>query len=435
MSYMVRGVSFIYNVMRKLVFLLCLWICCYSLCVGKETGTTLFNAGEKGINSYRIPSIVTTKDGSLLVFCEARKVSWQDKSPTDIVMKRSQDNGKTWSEIQTLTQTQSGAFMDPTPVVDYISGKIMLFTSYWPDDNHTGEKNIVFVITSTDNGKTWSKAKEVGNLFPIGRNKKIIGFGPGSGLQIKGEKFKNRMILPLRVLDVKEGQKYDVAAYSDNQGKTWKVGTAMAVDNELQIAESPLGVLVYNSRIPNGRMVGRSTDGGVTWRDSKKDPYLPGVSKGCQGSVLGNDSVLFYSGIKGTEASDEFDERAKLTLYKSIDSGLNWREHNLIHEKASGYSCMTFLTDGRIAIVYEAASTDGFTRKSIPGSRPLKRPEGWMKIDFNVITDIPAPAYSTYYYQRTSLFEQLPVYSDDIVFIGNSITEEMNGLNNSIILM
>lgn len=31
--------------------------------------------------------------------------------------------------------------------------------------------------------------------------------------------------------------------------------------------------------------------------------------------------------------------------------------------------------------------------------------------------------YSTYYYQRASLFEQLPISSDDILFIGNSITD------------
>lgn len=31
--------------------------------------------------------------------------------------------------------------------------------------------------------------------------------------------------------------------------------------------------------------------------------------------------------------------------------------------------------------------------------------------------------YSTYYYQRASLFEMLPVDSDDILFVGNSITD------------
>lgn len=31
--------------------------------------------------------------------------------------------------------------------------------------------------------------------------------------------------------------------------------------------------------------------------------------------------------------------------------------------------------------------------------------------------------YSAYYYQRVSLFEELPITSDDIVFLGNSITD------------
>ena len=30
--------------------------------------------------------------------------------------------------------------------------------------------------------------------------------------------------------------------------------------------------------------------------------------------------------------------------------------------------------------------------------------------------------YSTFYYQRATLFEKLPIYEDDIVFVGNSIT-------------
>ena len=34
-----------------------------------------------------------------------------------------------------------------------------------------------------------------------------------------------------------------------------------------------------------------------------------------------------------------------------------------------------------------------------------------------------SPKYSTYYYQRASLFENLPVTSEDIIFIGNSITD------------
>lgn len=35
---------------------------------------------------------------------------------------------------------------------------------------------------------------------------------------------------------------------------------------------------------------------------------------------------------------------------------------------------------------------------------------------------LPAQQYSTFYYQRASLFEELPITSKDIVFLGNSIT-------------
>ena len=102
---------------------------------------TVFSAGDDNVNSYRIPSLLTTKDGTLLVFCEARRDSWRDKSRTDIVVKRSEDTGKTWSVMQDLTQGITGAYMDPTPILDSITGRIFLFTTFWPSEDHSGTKN------------------------------------------------------------------------------------------------------------------------------------------------------------------------------------------------------------------------------------------------------------------------------------------------------
>lgn len=46
---------------------------------------------------------------------------------------------------------------------------------------------------------------------------------------------------------------------------------------------------------------------------------------------------------------------------------------------------------------------------------------------FGILLALPQFAqerkYSTYYYQRATLFEELPVTSEDIVFVGNSITD------------
>lgn len=344
------------------------------------TKYTVFSAGDNDVNSYRIPSIATAKDGSLLVFCEARRESWQDKSRTDVVVKRSTDNGQTWSSMQDLTKGSSGAYMDPTPIVDVITGRVFLFATFWPAGDHSGKTNRAILITSDDNGKTWGDPQDVTSTLHL-ENRVIGGFGPGSGLQMQGGSYKGRLILPTRIGDPEAKRSYDVAIYSDDHGKTWTVGGNGSNGGEFQIAESPLGTLIYNTRIPNGRMISRSLDGGTSWDKAQKDPFLPGVSKGCQASVLGKDSSLYFSGVRGIAETPEWDERAGLTFYKSIDGGQTWDNGKLLYEKAAGYTCMTFLPDGRVAIIFETADTDGFTRTSIPDTKPLKRPAGWMRLD------------------------------------------------------
>ncbi|MGY8693898.1 MAG: hypothetical protein ACKVGW_06830, partial [Verrucomicrobiia bacterium] len=62
----------------------------------------LFKSGEEGYSNYRIPSLITTKDGTLLAFCEARKESRGDSGNIDLVVKRSEDNGKSWSALSVV---------------------------------------------------------------------------------------------------------------------------------------------------------------------------------------------------------------------------------------------------------------------------------------------------------------------------------------------
>lgn len=112
---------------------------------------------------------------------------------------------------------------------------------------------------------------------------------------------------------------------------------------------------------------------------------MPGVSKGCRASVLGKGKTLYFSGIQGIPETSEYDERAKLTLYKSEDGGRKWDNGLLLYDKAAGYSCMSFLPDGRMAIIFETADTQSFTRKSLPNTKPLKRPDDWMKLDLILV--------------------------------------------------
>ena len=100
---------------------------------------------------------------------------------------------------------------------------------------------------------------------------------------------------------------------------------------------------------------------------------------------MGKGRELYFSGIRGKAETPEYDERVGLALYKSSDGGKTWNNGIQLYDKASGYSCMSFLPDGRMAIIFETADTPGFTRKSLPGIKPLKRPAGWMRLDLLIL--------------------------------------------------
>lgn len=63
--------------------------------------TDLFAANTGGYAIYRVPDIVTTPKGSLLVYCEARR-SRSDWAAIDPLYRRSTDRGLTWTAARKL---------------------------------------------------------------------------------------------------------------------------------------------------------------------------------------------------------------------------------------------------------------------------------------------------------------------------------------------
>ncbi len=323
---------------------------------------------------------MTSKKGTLLLFTEARKESSTDKTPTDIALKRSEDNGKSWSNIHILTQSGKDAYMDPVAVVDKVTGKIFLFASLWPSDDHSTFGNTAWLLTSENDGVTWTQPQEITNQITA-PNHFIGGFGPGAGIQMSGEQFKNRLIIPTRQRN--ESTSKNRAIYSDDHGATWQVGEMAPDGGEYQIVESAANRLIYNLRGAKGkRVVANSVDGGVTWSDSRIDFRLQSSVDygGCQGSMLGLDKMLFYVGPAGGLGSNNNEDRQNLFIYRSLEGGTTWENDYLIHNKSAGYSCITQLSDGRLAIVFETSDSEGFP-KMTPGNRPA----GWMRLDVIVL--------------------------------------------------
>ncbi len=90
--------------MKKIIsitfFILLSFITSPKLLTAQINIQTLWQQGTEKYNNYRIPSVITTQQGTLLAFCEGREAG--DTGDIDLLMKRSEDNGKTWSSEQII---------------------------------------------------------------------------------------------------------------------------------------------------------------------------------------------------------------------------------------------------------------------------------------------------------------------------------------------
>jgi len=90
--------------------------------------SVLFERGRGGYNNYRIPSLIVTKSGTLLAFCEGREAG--DASDIDILLRRSEDGGKSWNPKQVVWSDAKNTCGNPCPVVDRDNGRIWLMTTW-----------------------------------------------------------------------------------------------------------------------------------------------------------------------------------------------------------------------------------------------------------------------------------------------------------------
>ena len=93
--------------------------------------------GEAG--NYRIPSIITTKHGTIVACADARYFTASDNpNRIDKAVCRSLDNGKTWEDMFIAVKEQgesmqySSAAIDPCLVYDDETDKIFMLYSHTP---------------------------------------------------------------------------------------------------------------------------------------------------------------------------------------------------------------------------------------------------------------------------------------------------------------
>ncbi|GLR15564.1 sialidase [Portibacter lacus] len=333
----------------------------------------LFSKNIDGYDTYRIPAIVTAGDGTLLAFCEGRKDGQGDAGNIDILLKRSSDNGKTWSDQVVIWDDGTNTCGNPCPVVDEVTGEIHLLLTHNIGSDHetdiirkTAESTrTVWVMKSKDNGKSWDKPREITSTT----KKKDWGWyatGPGNGIQLKYGPHKGRLVIPCdHSFDDPKGKvrngPYEYGShiiYSDDHGLTWQLGgTIKPKVNECQVIEKNdgNGTMLMNMRsygYSNRRTHSTSYDGGLSWTAPITVEEL--VEPVCQASFIRyswkdnhNESLLMFLNPATSGG------RRNLSFRMSYDEGKSWPFIRTIFPGPSAYSSITKMDDGNMALFYE----------------------------------------------------------------------------------
>ncbi|WP_167604885.1 sialidase family protein [Maribellus sediminis] len=311
----------------------------------------LFDAGNNdAVSCYRIPAIVTAPNGDLVAAIDERVPSCGDlkwSKDINIVIRRSTDLGKTWTEIERVVDFPFGqSASDPSMIVDEETKEIFLFYNFMDLEK---EKDVYYLhyTKSADNGKTWSDPVDI--TAQITKPEWDTGFKfitSGRGIYTSTGKMLHCMV----------NLSYGVNVFGSNDhGKTWYfIDTPISPADESKIVELEDGSWMINSRV-NGkgmRYVHISTDEGKSWQ-TRPESHL--IDPGCNASIIRYTSVkdgddknrLLFSNAKMKDA------RVNMTVRISYDEGETWSEGKTIYAGSSAYSSLTVLDNGDIGLFFE----------------------------------------------------------------------------------
>lgn len=311
----------------------------------------LFNTSmSEGVECYRIPAIITAPNGDVIAAIDERVPNCGDlkwSKDINIIIRRSSDNGKTWSDIETVVDFPFGqSASDPSMIVDNVTNDIFLFYNFMNLDT---EKDIYYlhVVKSSDNGKTWSKPEDITSQIAKPEWREDFKFiTSGRGIQTRTGKLLHTMV------NLNSGLHL---FGSDDHGKTWYfIDTPILPADESKVIELADGTWMINARV-NGeglRYVHRSTDEGKTWATTPA-PEL--IDPGCNASIIRYTAIedgykknrLLFSNAKSEKG------RVNMTVRISYDEGKTWTEGKTIYEGSSAYSSLTVLENGDIGLFFE----------------------------------------------------------------------------------
>ncbi len=339
--------------------------------------TVVFLGETDGYPVFRIPSIITTPSGVLLAFAEARPtIEDPGSGKIDLVMKRSNDCGRTWSELRVLAENGSGDAHNPVSLTAPDStGETVAWLFYnMRPASEGGEFDLppglgndsasIWFITSADDGSTWSEPRNI-TIEVKNPDWAIASMGPGIGIVTRrgtDAAPPGRMVIPgWQTWGIEGELNGSFVILSDDRGGSWCLGgLPEPLTNESQVVELTDGRLLLDAR-QNGstesptRFLYTSEDGGESWFEPSAGIEMTKVMSGIiRWSAIRDGEerdVLLHS---GPSAGGRFD----LRVWVSYDEALSWVHETIIREGFVQYSVLTVLPDKSIGVLYETAELD-----------------------------------------------------------------------------
>ena len=324
--------------------------------------TLIYQPGDYNSMNYRIPAVITAKDGSIVAVTDKRKYNEGDlPQDIDIVCNRSTDGGHTWSEPYTIalgTGVNHGFGDCALAWSNDDNGLIAGFVGGVGLWNSTPSNPIrSYISRSYDNGQTWTEPEDITHfifgdncIIPEHQTWRASFFGSGNGLRTSTGRI-------MFVAAIREGSAQSLnnyVVYSDDNGQTWQVsGRASVGGDEAKVTELADGRILMSIRHGGNRWYNISEDGGETWQPTTSTWYDI-TAPACNG-----DMIRFTSENQGHDKNRLLhsvpygNSRTNVSVYVSYDEGETWPVRKCIVPYSSAYSSLCILPDGTIGLYVE----------------------------------------------------------------------------------
>ena len=341
----------------------------------------LFEAEKGGYAHYRVPSIVVSPSGTVMVATEARVSQRGDWGPQDILLRRSFDGGATWDEPRKIVQLAEPPPQNPAAIAQGLAEPgVTTYNNIVPiADESQGAVHFLFCsgysrayyMRTEDDGDTFTDPVDITETFEAFRNDydwKVIATGPGHGIRHSS----GRLIVPVWLSDGTGGHAHRPSIvstiYSDDAGATWNRGEIVVRHPDLKNPSETLAAELSDGRVMlnirhespiHRRAVTVGPDGSSGWSPLRFDEDL--VEPICMGSLLRVGDALLFANPDSTEPRDASNpqggwKRQNLSVRLSTDDGMTWPFKRVIEPGVSGYSDLAAGSDGTVYCVYEDGS-------------------------------------------------------------------------------